>query len=185
MSTKNFGLQPPFRFFDGNSTNSIELYPRTDFTSSANKMFIVLISAAQFKFRGLKVSYNSSSYSSFYSCSALTSTNGNISYYQSRPDRNIPYIIGSSCWLISQPAEYVISLSFNHFRLNGGWTNRVRVFDGSRTNSPQLLSASGHKFPFTISSSSNKMLIVFSGHLYRHGHVRERFQATFNSVYNG
>ena len=144
VSIKKYSFQYAFRFFDGDSTNSTELNPgHTDVTSSANKMFIVLSFDAkdvigQLKFGGLKVSYNSSSYSSFYSCSALTSASGNISAnYQSRHDRYMgPYMteyLGSVCWLISQPADYVISLSFNHFRLNGRWEN-VRVFDGSCTN---------------------------------------------------
>jgi len=66
----------------------------------------------------------------------------------------------SVCWIISQPAGYTISLSFDSFYTQP-IMDFVDVHDGSSTSSLLLLSASGFTLPRNVTSKSNEMIIVF------------------------
>ena len=87
----------------------------------------------------------------------------------------------SICWVIIPPVDYVVSLSFNHFDTELKF-DYVRVFDGTSTNSPLLLSASGNTIPSDVTSSANEMLIVFSSDA---AIARSGFEAVFNSILFG
>ena len=169
------------RIYDGQSASSDLLlleasgglyYGPYNFSvvSSTNQMLVVFTSDSTNDNR-----YYSGFYASYSSCTVLTSNNGAISSPNYPDDYND---LDSVCWMISQPDDHVVKLSFNSF-----WTDRdndfVRVFDGNSTNSPLLLSVSGNTRPSDVTSSYHQMLVVFSSD---DANVRSGFEAIFQSL---
>ena len=145
-------------------------YVNQSVASSTNQMLVIFTSNNATTYRGFNATYSS--------CTVLTSSNGSIS------TPNYPGLYNnydSVCWAISRPVGFQVTLSFNTFQTESPY-DVVRIYDGTSTNSPQLLSASGTTLPSAVTSSSNQMLIFFTSDSSA---VRLGFQATFNSVFLG
>ena len=137
----------------------------------ANQMFVVFTSnfnnTNDVKYEGFNASYTS--------CTVLTSISGEISSPNYPNNYNT---LQSVCWVVSQPDDYNVTLSFHDFHTEPNW-DMVRIFDGNSTNSPLLLAASGNVLPFPVTSTSNQMLIVFnSDNVW----VYPGFQASYYSI---
>ena len=138
--------------------------------SSTNQMLVTFSSDNTTTNAGFNATYSS--------CTVLTTANGSIS------TPNYPGFYNffvSVCWVISRPVGYQVTLSFNTFSTEYAW-DVVRIYDGTSTNSQQLLSASGGTKPSAVTSSSNQMLIFFTSD---HAVNGPGFLATFNSVIPG
>ena len=105
-------------------------------------------------------------------CIALTSSSGLFTSpnYPNNYNNN-----DNVCWTITVPAGYVTWLTFSQFITEANY-DVVRVYDGTSTNSPLLLFASGNAIPPAITSSSNRMLAVFTSDSSA---VLQGFQANF------
>ena len=164
------------RVFDGNSrTDPLLLNARGNragsnnhsVVSSTNQMLVVFTSDSHRSYRGFAASYSS--------CSMLTTTGSNTGVITSPNYPNHYNNDDSVCWIISQPAGYTISLSFDSFYTQP-IMDFVDVHDGSSTSSLLLLSASGFTLPRNVTSKSNEMIIVF---LSDGSKVFRGFKATF------
>ena len=165
------------RIYDGESTDSpLLLETSGGFTgfynhsvvASKNQMLVVFTSDSNTYFSGF--------FSSYSSCTVLSSASGIIS--SPNYPRHYNYL-DSVCWVINPPVGYVVTLSFNNINTEEGY-DVVRVFDGNSTNSPLLSSASGNVAPSAVTSSSNSMLVVFSSD---GSDVLPGFEAYFYSVF--
>ena len=174
------------RVYGGNSTSSPLLLETTGGTyygaysqlvvSPTNQMLVVFTSdkthvtqptGSTTTYTGFEASYSS--------CTVLTSIDG----YMTSPNYPNNYnTLQSVCWVVSQPDDYNVTLSFHDFHTEPNW-DMVRIFDGNSTNSPLLLAASGNVLPFPVTSTSNQMLIVFnSDNVW----VYPGFQASYYSI---
>ena len=170
------------RIYDGVTTSSPLLFEASgrlqygfnnSAVSSTNKILVVFTSDLSSTDHGFEAIYTS--------CSVLTDASGNISSsnYPNNYKKD-----DSVCWIMSPPVGSVVKLKFNNFQTEADY-DFVRVFDGSSMNSPQLLSVSGNSIPSlltTITSTSNRMLVVFSSD---GSGAAKGFQATFNTLAKG
>ena len=111
---------------------------------------------------------------SYSSCSVLTNSSGSIS------SSNYPenYGSGQFCWVITEADDYVVNLFFNDFYIYDWFV----VYDGNSTNSTTLLSQSGSKLPNPVTSSSNKMIVLFYSSSYSGS---RGFQSIYSPVFKG
>ena len=92
------------------------------------------------------------------------------------------YNNNSSCrWIIQPPGATSITVNFSAFDTESG-ADKVNIFDGDNMGSPLLGSFSGINIPSSVTSTSGKVLIMFTSDSYLSG---EGWEASYTSITTG